>query len=554
MADNDNNNHEETILVVFTSNTQRQDIPRNVTSVRVHVQVLPVWALSKLPHLETVEFPMGFRVIGKSAFLGCTSLQELALPLSAKEIRAGAMAGCMKLKTVQLNEGLEDIMDAAFQHCRSLTHIIIPPTVETLGNLLFHGCHSLCLVNLPEGLQFLGRSVFMQCHSLQRIYVPCTVNYIGAYCFKDCFQLQSIELPPSGLKMIRVEAFCRCSNLRNICISPGTVLEGGYDRVFDQDSLLLCKEDDNIPNLDLDLDFDPEFLENENIEWSTPKAEKAISIQNRYQDLPILRLCYYQAHWSSLEEDSEGGTNSIVEEMERLIKCHCDSRTKGDLDTKVAPKTTTSTQDHVSMTPLHILALSAKPNRALWNLVYCAFPGDLLVKDKWGKEPLQYLLECSSSIENDFSIEHILQVAIPERLQCRLRFLGEQWRNEFLQRIHDLPMDGTRATRRNSANQILTLAYKYERMEAVSLLESAVWKAQWQRMVEPSKPEPKVTAKAEEKLESTIPPGSSHDLTTITARETCRLQCRSEAVVCNVMQFLDPLLQQLSLEDPIAQF
>ena len=70
MAENDNsNNHEYTILVVYTSNLQRWAIPRSVTHIRVHidVQVLPVWALSKLTHLETVEFPMGSRVIGNIA-------------------------------------------------------------------------------------------------------------------------------------------------------------------------------------------------------------------------------------------------------------------------------------------------------------------------------------------------------------------------------------------------------------------------------------------------------------------------------------------------------
>ena len=60
MAENDSSdNHEKSILVVYISNLQLQGIPRHVTHIRVHleVQVLPVWALGMLTHLETLEFP-----------------------------------------------------------------------------------------------------------------------------------------------------------------------------------------------------------------------------------------------------------------------------------------------------------------------------------------------------------------------------------------------------------------------------------------------------------------------------------------------------------------
>lgn len=397
----------------------------------------------------------------------------------------------------------------------------------------------------------------MQCSSLLRIFVPSTISYIGAYCFKDCFQLQSIELPPTGLQIIRVEAFRRCTNLRNICISPETVLERGYDKVFDYDSLLFSEEEDNIP--DLDMDLDPEFWETGDIlEGSssrTPNTKKPLSIQNRYQNLPIHRLCYYQAHWSSLEE-SKGGMKSIEEEMEHLIHCHEETLpAKYDQATNNVPSIQ---QDHTLMTPLHILALSAKPNFALWKLVHRAFPpGDLLLKDKWGKEPLQYLLGCS--IEEDSSIESIIQHAITARLQYRLDFVGEQWRRDFLQRIHCLPMD-TSAKRRRGVNQILTILCKYERMEALSLLDSAVWKAQWQRTVESEFAPQAMTTSTEANFELSSTIKSSDDLTTKghskdwkMAREICRLRCRSELVVSNVMQFLDPLLE-FTLKDPIARF
>jgi len=536
----------ETLVFLYTSNLQRQEIPRNVTHIRVmdNVQILPVWALSKLIRLEQVEFSNndgdnndGFQIIGRNALLGCVSLKILTLPPSTKEIGAGALAGCFQLGSVNLNQGLTSILDSAFQHCRSLVHVRIPPSVKTLGNLVFHGCHSLCLVELPEGLQFLGRSVFLQCNSLTRIFIPSTIIYIGAYCFKDCFQLQSVELPPCGLFMIREEAFRNCPNLRNICIALETDLKGGYDNVLDPDSLLVSKHDDDIP--DLDLDLDTEFLE---FDESSKQPEKPISIQNRYKELPIHRLCYYQAHWSSMEE-SEGGTKNIVEEMKQLLQ----SQDAFDQ------------QDYVLMTPLHILSLSAQPNAKLWGFVYQAYSDGLFAKDKWGKEPLQYLLECS--VEDDPSIETILQQAIPARLYNRLELLGEQWRAYFLERIHDLPM-GTKTSRRYSANRILELRCKYERMEALSLLESAVWKAQWQRMMTTIALEEKGKTATEVKTKGILEsmatkrsddPAKDGDLDWKVARETCRVQCRSEVVVSNVMQFLDPL-SKFDLKDPIALF
>lgn len=304
--------------------------------------------------------------------------------------------------------------------------------------------------------------------------------------------------------------------------------------------MVTSSQDDGIPDLDVEL-----------LRWD--QFQMGVPVKNRFDSLPIHKLCYYHARWSSTSVPGKGA-KSVVEEMKHLIQRETHERNEryGD-DYRGSSSLKTSRKDCMGMTPLHILALSNKPNLELWNTVYEAFPRDLLVKDREAKEPMTFLWDAPPA-------QGILRHAIKARHQERLQSLClERWRLDVLQSIQNISMDSTESRQRDS-KRICSLLFKYERMEGLSLLESAIWKAQWQRIAIIHMSEPTtatVTAtkdmtlganQTEEEAEvgpeinlSTGSPNFFISREFTTSRETCRLQCGSDIVVSNVRPFLASL-------------
>ncbi|KAL3926459.1 MAG: hypothetical protein SGBAC_013467 [Bacillariaceae sp.] len=358
-------------------------------------------------------------------------------------------AGCGSMRTIELPYGLVRIMGRAFIDCYKLKEPVIPPTVKEIGDMAFSSCFAVNSIDLPEGLEHIGRAAFPSC-SFRNVKIPKTMNEIGDQSFSCCTDLVSVEIP-YGVTAIHSEAFFQCLELRNVAI-PDT------DKFPDQESLIEA-------------------------------------LKTRFDDLPVHKICYYQAH------------QSTEETLQELSQAMMDIDAVENMDEKT---TETIRQDVFGMKPLHILAMSKKQDLELYQVLFEAYPDDINVRDAWGYLPVyyacscdappeivQYLLDCHKSllenaveelpwnrIVDNFSImfvsAQVLKCVIYWTVVDRLKAVHyHPWKMNIVHAIDMIP-DGGRKTWREKDKQvevIYDLVSLYELREMTSLLELAAWKS-----------------------------------------------------------------------------
>jgi len=154
-----------------------EEVPVNVTKVLCHqsITMIKACSFSYYTKLREVVLNEGIVQIGKQAFKGCTSLENITLPSTMIKIYSHAFYNCTNLRNVILNKGLRDIGSSVFDGCTSLERITIPSTVTCIGNFAFDGCINLREVKLKDdGLQIekIGHDVFKGCLSIERMTFP----------------------------------------------------------------------------------------------------------------------------------------------------------------------------------------------------------------------------------------------------------------------------------------------------------------------------------------------------------------------------------------------
>jgi hypothetical protein len=144
----------------------------------------------------TYSIPNSVTSIGRSAFLGCTSLTSVTIPDSVTNIGVEAFMSCRSLTSIIIPNSVTNIGQQAFAWVYSLTSVTIPNSVTIIGSEAFRGCTSLTSVTFkratPPGI--FGNNVFWTSNNLTTIYVP-----IGA---KAAYQAVS-QL--SGYEIIEVD-------------------------------------------------------------------------------------------------------------------------------------------------------------------------------------------------------------------------------------------------------------------------------------------------------------------------------------------------------------
>ena len=194
--------------------------------------------------------------IPAEAFTYCP-IRNLDIPDNIKRIDRSAFSGCTFLENINLGNGVTEIGDYVFESCRSLTSVTIPDSVTTIGDDAFRECTGLTNVTIPDSVEFLGSGVFSRCTSLTSITVdknnenyssrdgvlfnkdqttliqypagnqrdtyiiPDSVTSIERSAFSGCTSLTSITIPDS-VTNIKDNAFDGCTGLTSITI-PGSV-------------------------------------------------------------------------------------------------------------------------------------------------------------------------------------------------------------------------------------------------------------------------------------------------------------------------------------------
>ena len=147
--------------------------------------------------------------IGKEAFMGCESLQDITIPSSATYIGDGAFSGCESLQSITIPNSVKSIGNRTFYFCESLQSVTIPNSVTKIGDYAFWLCKSLQSVTIPNSVTSIGDGAFRWCFSLQSVTIPNSVTSIGDHAFEECYSLQSVTIPNS-VRNIGNNAFSLC--------------------------------------------------------------------------------------------------------------------------------------------------------------------------------------------------------------------------------------------------------------------------------------------------------------------------------------------------------
>ncbi|CAJ1959884.1 unnamed protein product [Cylindrotheca closterium] len=434
-----------------------------------------------------------------------------------------------------------EIGDRAFNFCASLHSIFqMPSTLQRIGQAAFHLCSTLGFLHLPDGIQVIGEGAFESCVSLLTIRIPSSVLRLERATFRDCRQLRSIELPPT-LESIGGVAFVGCLELVNIYIPDSVIMERNsffFSGCTKLDFLAQRSEDDTTTSMDEAI---------------------VLGLRNRFTDLPIHEICYYQSY-HSLEEN--------LDRLKQMVSLQF-----YDFEQHV---------DDLGMSPFHVLSLSADPKPKLAEALTNKIVKENLAVDRLRRGCLD-ILKCrlcllspcsSSSSRMDSYYDQQQEQQFAPRLlsdahghgalffaclniapgstemikyMFRLNSSKElaqfglpRWRDEIFSLI-DRELDGNDGTRTTTMNEeeddssSANLDYqnrlqkivlmgrhvaRYRLKEKLSILELAVWKAA-QRLEEPGGGG-----------------GSSKSSACQEHRQTCRTLCGADVITSNVLPFL----------------
>jgi hypothetical protein len=539
-------------IFIYNEDT-KYDIPKTVTHVKVDPSVKEIHDRAFKWHqsLVKVEFSEGLERIGSFAFYGCSNLTHIInkLPSTLKEIGDCAFEDCQSLDSIEFPEGLQRIGMGAFGSCRNLKRIKILSALVAIESNTFSGCHSLVFVDLPEGLQAIGNRCFFQCFGLNNIQIPSSVVTIGAEAFAGCLRLISVHLLgnlrtieeytffhcrslthvrlPSTVTRIERAAFALCSRLISLELPEGLeaiqlnkereyadrFIEQEYDDRFIYGCILLV-------NLVIPQEqyYEPHSDDQETIMDSLMLQHVASSfddlvgkLKHRFDDLRVHRLCYYQSYYP------------LTVAMENL-------REIMDADPSAGNKL-----DSLGMTPFHILALSQTPKHSLFQALLTVYKVDgIHAMDKFGSTPLNYLC-LNHTPDSAMVIQSLLQTIIAQRLH----WLGlNRWKLVVLAAMDEALVVEWSCRRREIGRLYFTLE-TYERLEAISMLELALWKLNINGRKPVQNKEEQIDEEGACSLKGhgLVEPDFSQE--EAADRQSCRINSGAEVVIPNVLPFLD---------------
>lgn len=218
-------------------------------SVKASLRTIGKNAFKGCTSVEEVTIPKGILTVSNSAFEGCSGLTDVTI--AAKTINAKAFAECTNLKAVKMEEGVTTIQGMAFANTQ-VSAVTIPSTLTTAGTTkegtiekgpfagtmiaTVHG-QTEDSTEVQEGATILPETkkipdnLFLGCTSIIDVQIPETVTEIGQKAFKDASSVENVTFAVNtetgkvkGVEKIGISAFDGCSSLQELVL-PETVTE-----------------------------------------------------------------------------------------------------------------------------------------------------------------------------------------------------------------------------------------------------------------------------------------------------------------------------------------
>ena len=174
--------------------------------------------------LDTIKLNQGLKKIGYLAF-AYTAINNVELPDSVSELGESVFEGCKNLTQVTGFENITVIPDSLFANCPIKNYNF--ENVTEIGEFAFWNSE-ISELNFSNKLKTIKLQAFLKCNNLKQVIIPDSVINMNS-AFRECENLQQISLS-NNLSEINSYAFYKCQSLIEITISQN--IKKIYDGAF----------------------------------------------------------------------------------------------------------------------------------------------------------------------------------------------------------------------------------------------------------------------------------------------------------------------------------
>ena len=174
--------------------------------------------------LDTIKLNQGLKKIGYLAFT-YTAINNVELPNSVSELGESVFEGCQNLTQVTGFENVTVIPDSLFANCPIKNYNF--ENVTEIGEFAFWNSE-ISELNFSNKLKIIKLQAFLKCNNLKQVTIPDSVINMNS-AFRDCENLQQISLS-NNLSEINSYAFYKCQSLTEITIPQN--IKKIYDGAF----------------------------------------------------------------------------------------------------------------------------------------------------------------------------------------------------------------------------------------------------------------------------------------------------------------------------------